>query len=162
MSLNLNPTPAGQGTSYSTSPAYNEAVNDAQLVRTFSFIALVGSILIFIGGAVGIGAWIGVGIAVIGLGGTRYYRVLGISVIVLSALSLFIDPLRIVASAVMAAGVLWKAMEVLGVLAGEGKGDPDWPQTRQRAMTAIVLSALAIAANLIWTILILAKLFFGK
>jgi hypothetical protein len=66
MSLNLNPTPTRPSSSYHTSPTYTEAVNDAQLVRTFSIVALIGSVLIFIGGAVAIG----VGVAVIGLGGT--------------------------------------------------------------------------------------------
>lgn len=155
MSLNLNPTPSGHSSSYHTSPAYTEAVNDAQLIRTFSIIALIGSVLIFIGGAVAIG----VGVAVIGLGGTRYYRILGISVIALSILSFIIGPFRIIASSVMAGGILWKGIEVLGTLAAEGKGDPDWQSTRQRAILGIVLSGIALAANAIWMVLILMRLF---
>jgi len=158
MSLNLSPTQAGQSSSYSTSPAYNEAVNDAQLIRTFSIIALVGSILIFIGGAVAIG----VGVAVIGLGGNRYYRVLGIAVIVLSVLSFIFAPFRVIASAAMAVGVLWKGVEVLGVLSVEGKGDPDWQQTRQRVIIGILLCSLAIVANLIWMVSMLSALFLRK
>lgn len=155
MSLNLNPTPPRPSSVYHTSPAFTEAVNDAQLIRTFSIIALVGSVLIFIGGAVAIG----VGVAVIGLGGTRYYRVLGASVIALSLLSFVIGPFRIIASSVMAGGVLWKGFEVLGTLAAEGKGDPDWQPTRKRAITGIVLSSLALVANAIWLVLIVMQLF---
>src|ERR1044072_5902003 len=122
MSLNLNQDPSRPTSSYYTSPTYTEAVNDAQLLRTFSIVALIGSILIFIGGAVAIG----VGAAVIGLGGSRYYRILGLAIIVLAVLSFFVSPLRIIASSVLAGGVMWKGMEVLGTLAVEGKGDPDW------------------------------------
>jgi hypothetical protein len=98
-------------------------------------------------------------VALIGLGGTRYWRVLGIAVITLSVLSFILGPLRILASSVMAGGVLWKGIEVLGTLAVEGKGDPDWPVTRKRAVTGIVLSGLALAANAIWMTVILLKLF---
>jgi hypothetical protein len=155
MSLNLNPPPSQQNSVYHTSPAYTEAINDAQLIRTFSIVALIGSILIFIGGAVAIG----VGVAVIGLGGTRYWRVLGIAVIALSALSFVVGPFRIIASSVMAGGVLWKGIEVLGTLAVEGKGDPDWQATRKRAMTGIILSGLALAANAVWMTMILLRSF---
>ena len=155
MSLNLNPTSSGQSSSYHTSPAYTQAVNDAQLIRTFSIIALIGSLLLFIGGAVAIG----VGVAVIGLGGTKYFRALGIAVIVLSVLSFIIGPFRIIASFVMAGGILWKGIEVLGILAVEGKGDPDWQATRQRAITGIVLTGIALAANAVWMTVILMKLF---
>jgi len=155
MSLNLNPTPSAGGSSYHMSPAFNDAVNDSQLVRTFSIVALIGSILIFIGGAIAIG----VGVAVIGLGGTRYWRVLGVAVIVLSALSFIIGPFRIIASSAMAGGVLWKGMEVLGTLAAEGKGDPEGPATRKRAITGIALSGVALAANAGWLVWIVLTLF---
>jgi len=155
MSLNLNQNPSSPTSSYYTSPTYTEAVNDAQLVRTFSIIALIGSILIFIGGAVAIG----VGVAVMGLGGTRYYRVLGLAVIVLAALSYLFSPLRIIASSVLAGGVMWKGMEVLSTLAAEGKGDPDWQPTRKRAITGIVLSGIGLAANAIWLTILLIGIF---
>ena len=155
MSLNLNETAPRQSSAYNTSPAYTEAVNDAQLIRTFSMVALAGSILIFIGGAVAIG----VGVAVIGLGGTRYWRALGIVVIVLSVLSFVLAPFRVIASAVMAAGVLWKGMGVLGTLAGESKDDPDWDTTRKRAIAGIILSGVALAINAVWLILSLISIF---
>jgi hypothetical protein len=155
MSLNLNPPPSRQSSAYHTSPAYTEAVNDAQLLRTFSIVSLVGSILIFIGGAVAIG----VGVAVIGLGGTRYWRALGIAVIALSVLSFVVGPFRIIASSAMAGGVLWKGIEVLGTLAREGKDDPDWQATRKRAITGVVLSGLALAANAVWGTVFLVNLF---
>ena len=50
MSLNLNEYKSQGSSSYSSSPEYVDAVNDAQVVRTFSFIALAASVLIFLGG----------------------------------------------------------------------------------------------------------------
>jgi hypothetical protein len=155
MSLNLNPNPSPSTSAYYTSPTFTEAVNDAQLVRTFSIVALAGSILIFIGGAVAIG----IGLAVIGLGGTRYYRFLGLAVIVLGVLGFLIGPFRIIASSVLAGGVIWKAIGVLGVLQTEGKGDPDWEATRRQAITAMVVSGIALVVNAIWLTIMLIGLF---
>src|SRR6267142_3689432 len=95
MSLNLNAPEAS---------AYIDAVNDARFVRTFGMIALVGSILIFIGSAIAIG----IGLAVMGFGSGRYYRTLGLAVVILGILGFFLAPLRLVASIVLAAGVVLK------------------------------------------------------
>ncbi|MEJ7578795.1 MAG: hypothetical protein WKF74_17500 [Pyrinomonadaceae bacterium] len=103
MSLNLN----------ASSPSdYIDAVNDARFVRTFGIIALVGSILIFIGGAVAIG----IGLAVMGFGNGRYYRTLGLAVVILAILG-FLEPFRIIASIGLAAGVAWKGKNILNTLA---------------------------------------------
>src|SRR2546422_11731750 len=104
MSLNLNAT--------TTSP-YIEAVNDARFVRTFGIIALLGSILIFIGGPVAIG----IGLAVMGFGSGRYYRALGLTVVILGILAFIFGPFRIIASLVLGAGVAWKGKKVLNTLA---------------------------------------------
>ncbi|MBA2502788.1 MAG: hypothetical protein H0V27_07910 [Pyrinomonadaceae bacterium] len=103
MSLNLNA---------SSPSAYIDAVNDARFVRTFGIIALVGSILIFIGGAVAIG----IGLAVMGFGNGRYYRTLGLAVVILAILG-FLEPFRIIASIGLAAGVAWKGKNILNTLA---------------------------------------------
>lgn len=137
MSLNLNA---------SEPSAYIEAVNDARFVRTFGIIALVGSILIFIGGAVAIG----VGLAVMGFGSGRYYRALGLTVVILGILAFILSPFRIVASVVLGAGVAWKGKKILDTLAAEGKEDPDWQETRKRARTGIVLSVIAIVISFAW------------
>lgn len=151
MSLNLNESKPTGGGAYNTSPAYTEAVNDAQVVRTFSFIALAGSVFIFIGGLLAVG----VGIAVMSFGGKRYYRVLGLAVVILSLLSFLVPVFRLIASAVLCAGVTWKAMAILGVLAGEGKDDPDWKATRGRAILGAVLSGLGILISGGWLVVFL-------
>jgi len=139
MSLNLNvPTPS----------AYIEAVNDARFVRTFGLIA------IFIGGAVAIG----VGLAVMGFGSSRYYRVLGLAVVILGILGFIIGPFRIIASIVLGAGVAWKGKSILNTLAVEGKEDSDWQVTRKRAITGIVLSIIGILISFGWLGLLLIGL----
>jgi hypothetical protein len=137
MSLNLNA---------SAPSAYVDAVNDARFVRTFGIIALVGSILIFIGGAVAIG----VGLAIMGFGSSRYYRLLGLAVVILGILGFVLGPFRIAASIVLGAGVAWKGKKVLNVLAHEGKDDADWQETRKRALTGIILSVIGILISFGW------------
>jgi hypothetical protein len=137
MSLNLNA---------SSPSAYIEAVNDARFVRTFGIIALLGSILIFIGGAVAVG----VGVAVMGYGSGRFYRALGLAVVILGILGFILGPFRIIASIALGAGVVWKGKNILNTLALEGKEDSDWVETRKRAMTGIVLSVIGIVISFAW------------
>src|SRR5262249_45454764 len=140
MSLNLN------ATSSVAPSAYIDAVNDARFVRTFGIITVVGSILIFLGGGVAVG----VGLAVMGFGNGRYYRVLGLAVIVLGILAFILNPLRIIAAIVLGAGVAWKSQQVLKTLSHEGKDDSDWQETRKRAITGLVLSGTGILISLGW------------
>ena len=149
MSLNLNASPPS---------AYLDAVNDARFVRTFGIIALLGSILIFVGGAVAIG----VALAVMGFGTGRYYRTLGLTVVILAILGFFLWPVRIIASIVLAAGVAWKGKAILDTLALEGKDDSDWQVTRKRAITGIVLSAIGVLFSFAWLGLGLIGLIAGE
>lgn len=151
MSLNLNERIPTTSRAYCTSPVYTDAVNDAQLVRTFSIIALVGSVLIFIGGAIAVG----VGLAVMWFGGKRYYRILGLIVVILSVGSFLLPLLRILASVVLCAGVAWRSAGILRTLAVEGKGDPDWQATKQRALLGAALSGLGILISAGWLALFL-------
>ena len=149
MSLNLNASPPS---------AYLDAVNDARFVRTFGIIALLGSILIFVGGAVAIG----VALAVMGFGTGRYYRGLGLAVVILAILGFFLWPVRIIASIVLAAGVAWKGKTILDTLALEGKDDADWQVTRKRAITGIVLSVIGVLFSFAWLGLGLIGLIAGQ
>ena len=151
MSLNLNEPPLrATSSAYYTSPTYTDAVNDAQFVRTFGIVALVGSLLIVISGAVAIG----IGLAVMGFGTTRYYRILGLAVVALGIISYFVSLFSIIGAAALAAGVAWKGTDVLGVLASEGQGDPDWQITRNRATLGIILSGSALLVSAAWLVLI--------
>ncbi|HEU4391628.1 MAG TPA: hypothetical protein VFV34_27820 [Blastocatellia bacterium] len=50
---------------------------------------------------------------------------------------------------ILSGGVLWKGMEVLGVLSKEGKGDGDWAPTRTRAIVGLVTSGAGILISLL-------------
>jgi len=146
MSLNLNATAPS---------AYIDAVNDSRFVRTFGIIALLGSIFIFVGGAVAIG----IGLAVMGFGSGRYYRTVGLAVVILAILGFLLEPFRILASMLLAAGVAWKGKTILNILALEGKEDADWQVTRKRAITGIVLSIIGVVISFAWLGIFLVGLF---
>ncbi len=126
---------------------YIQAVNDARLVRMFGAIALIGSFVLC-----GPAVMIGVGAAVLGLGGTRYFRTLGITVAVLGGAGLIFSPLLALAAIALAGGILFAGIKVVNVLATEGKEDEDWAVTRQRAVTGIALSIAALVIGLIWLV----------
>lgn len=51
-----------------------------------------------------------------GFGNGRYYRTLGLAVVILAILG-FLEPFRIIASIGLAAGVAWKGKNILNTLA---------------------------------------------
>jgi len=136
------------------SPAFNDAVNDAQFVRTFGIAAFVCSILTLIRPEIAVG----VGLAVLGFGKTRYYRVLGLAVVTVSIAGILIGPLRVIGPVVLSLGVGWKGFDILSLLSKEGRDDPDWPETKKRARLGILFSALGIAVSVVWTTLLLIAL----
>src|SRR5213083_2958370 len=110
MSLNLTHQTPSSSSTYYFSRSFNDAVNDAQFVRTFGIAALVGSIIS--GGF----PWIAFGgLAVFGFGQTRYYRVLGLAIWIVFIVGIQVVPLRAIASVVLAAGVIWKGAEILSL-----------------------------------------------
>jgi hypothetical protein len=157
MSLNLNDKTSSTSSRYYTSVTYTEAVNDAQFVRPFGIAALVASIIMLFRPEI----TIGIGMAVLGFGKTGYYRKLGLAVIITSIIGILIGPLRILGSTVLCLGVGWKGIEVLNTLAREGKGDPDWQDTRKRAIVGIVFSAIGVLINAAWVTLLLIALLTG-
>jgi hypothetical protein len=146
MSLGLfDPTPR-----HTSSVAFNDAVNDARFVRTFGIIAAIGSLLTFVSGAIGIG----IGVAVIGFGHTRFFKMLGWIVIAFGVASFLAPLLGIAGSLALSIGVLVKTTQVLRVLAREGKDDPDWSQAQLRSMVGLAGSVLGVLLSLLWAGLI--------
>lgn len=152
MSLNLNDRPASGLSAYSSSQAFTDAVNDSRFVRTFGAVALVGSTVILISGAVAIG----IGLAVAGFGSSRYYRVLGLVVAILGGAGFLLGPFAPLGGVVLSAGIVSKGADVLGTLASEGQGDPDWQSTRTRTLIGMVLSSIGFFISGLWLILSLA------
>ena len=155
MSLNLSPEPAR----YTGSPIFNDAVNDAQFVRTFGIIALIGSLLILISGGVAIG----LGLTVMGFGTGRYFKALGGTVLVLGIASLILVGFAsalvgTLGALALGTGVGWKAMTILGVLGREGREDPDWGITHRRALVGIVCGGLGALISLCFGLVLVVAL----
>lgn len=150
MTLNLNDQPTS-GSRYTTSQVFTEAVNDSRFVRTFGTVAILGSILLFLSAAVEIG----IGLAVMGFGSTRYYRVLGLTVVIIAIAGMFVAPIAFLAPLALCAGVAVKGGGVLHTLETEGRDDPDWQDTRKRAVIGLILSAIASIVSGVWIILFL-------
>src|SRR5215467_8712461 len=100
MGLNLSDRPASPS-SYSTSQAFTDAVNDSRFVRTFGAVAVAGSIFLFIAAGVGIG----IGLAVMGFGSTRYYRALGLIVVFLAIGGVLFGPIAFLGPVALSIGV---------------------------------------------------------
>ena len=150
MSLNLNDRTASPS-AYTTSQVFTDAVNDSRFVRTFGAVAILGSIFLFVTA----GIEIGIGLAVMGFGSTRYYRALGLTVVILAIGGVLFGPIAFLGPVVLSVGVGLKALGVLQTLAAEGKGDPDWPETRKRAIVGLILSGIAFIIAVLWVCLIL-------
>lgn len=145
------PPPQASTSAYSNSPRFVEAVNDSRFVQTFGLVSFVAALVVCIGGAV----TLGVGIAVAGFGHAKFYKVLGVAVTIMGLVGFAIAPVALLGKVVLCAGVGWKAFEVIGVLASEGKGDPDWGATRTRAIVGLVASILGAFFGTIWLALTL-------
>jgi hypothetical protein len=158
MSLNLNDRPERAVSAYGASSAFNDAVNDSQFVRSFGFVALACSILIPISAAIGIG----VGAAVAGFGSSTYYRILGISVVVMSLIGFWLGPLVFVSGLALGAGVAYKGVDILGVLTGEDKADPDFQTTLRRALIGIFFSSAGALLSSLWLILSTIHFLFSR
>lgn len=124
---------------------YVEAVNDARFVKTFGIIALIGSLI-----TCGPGVMIGVGVAVLGFGSTKYFRILGITVAILGGLSFLFRPAAALAALVLGVGIIMKGREILSVLEKEGRDDSDWEATRKRANIGLITSAISCLIGLVW------------
>jgi hypothetical protein len=150
---------------YINSPAFIDAVNDARFVRTFGFLALLGPIfLIFLVKFFGPGVAAGMGIAVMGYGSKRYYRILGFIIIILAAAGLFLPPsikpaASILGSAILCIGICAKGWNVLKVLGTSDRNAPDWELSRKHILIGFALSSLGLLFVMTWLILYLVGLF---
>ena len=124
---------------------YVEAVNDARFVKTFGIIALIGSLI-----TCGPGVMIGVGVAVLGFGSTKYFRILGTTVAILGGLSFLFRPAAALAALVLGIGIIMKGREILNVLEKEGRDDSDWEATRKRVNVGLITSAISCLIGLLW------------
>ena len=134
---------------------FNDAVNASRFVKGFGVAVLVYAVLLFLGinllsSAVGIGT----GLFIFRYDAGRFYRVLGVTVILLA----LVAPLPFLSPIVLAASILWKGMQVLGILERSPKGDPDWAETRSRTVLGMVASAAGLLVCLAIMLLVIVAI----
>jgi hypothetical protein len=137
----------------STLPAYNDAVNASRFVKGFGIAVLAYSFLLFLGlNLLASGIGIGTGLFIFRYDEQKFYRIVGVSVIVLA----FVSPIPFLSPTVVAASVLFKGSEILSILGESPKDDPDWSDTRSRTMLGMFAgggSLLVISAYIVlWVI----------
>jgi len=77
-----------EASSYSSS-SFNEAVNAARFVKSFGIAALTYSIGLLFGKVLGGGIGLGIGLFILRYDSAKYYRVLGITVMVFAIVGIF-------------------------------------------------------------------------
>lgn len=158
MSINLDlsqteePTP---GMAEVLPASYLEAVNAARFVKGFGIAAVVNALLLYTGiSLLGAGIGIGIGIFIFKYDNQKYYRVLGVLVIVLAVLL----PITFLSPLVLSAGVLWRGKGVLNTLKTEGRADEDWEPSRKRAIVGTVASGVGLFISVVFLVLVVLGL----
>ena len=153
MSFSLNITsPDERPSSFESklSPQYLEAVNAARFVKGFGITALVYSLLLFLGiNILSAGIGLGTALFILRYDDQKFYRVFGITVIVVALLF----PIAFLSPVVLSAGVLWKGWQTLKTLSKEGQEDEDWQVSKKRALIGTITSGVGLAFSLLFTAL---------
>lgn len=157
MSTNLNLFTSDENVypdSIKLSPQYLEAVNASRFVKGFGITALVYSLLLYSGiNLLGAGIGVGTGLFILRYDRQKFYRVLGIIVMVIAILL----PITFISPVILSAGVLWKGWRTLRTLGREGQSDDDWQVSKQRALIGTITSG----AGLIFSLLFLSFAMIG-
>lgn len=135
----------------STLSEYNNAVNASRFVKGFGIAVLVYSVLLCLGinllsSAIGIGT----GLFIFRYDEGKFYRVLGGVVMVLA----LVAPLPFLSPGVLAASVLYKGTQILGVLNRSPQEDPDWRETRTRTILGVVARGVGLLVCLVIAVLV--------
>lgn len=131
---------------------YNQAVNASRFVKGFGIAVLVYSVLLFLGinllsSAIGIGT----GLFIFRYDAGKFYRVLGVVVMVLALVAVlpFLSP------SVLAGSILWKGTQVLSVLKRSPQDAPDWREARSRTILGIVTSSAGFFVCMVIALLVI-------
>jgi hypothetical protein len=131
---------------------YNDAVNASRFVKGFGVAVLVYSVLLFLGinllsSAIGIGT----GLFIFRYDAGKFYKVLGVVVMVLAPVA----PLPFLSPSVLAGSVLWKGTQIFSVLNRSPQSDLDWRETRSRTILGIVASSVGLLVCIVFAVLVI-------
>lgn len=131
---------------------FSDAVNASRFVKGFGIAALVYSVLLFMGiNLLSLAIGIGTGLFIFRYDSGKFYRVLGVVVMVLA----LVAPFPFLSPSVLAGSVIWKGSQVLAVLNRSTRDDPDWAATRSRSILGMVASGFALFVCLAIMVLVL-------
>ena len=114
-------------------------------MKGFGIAALAYSIGILFGKVLGGGIGLGIGLFIIKYDSARYYRVLGITVMVFALVGIF---LPFLGPAVLSGAILVKGIQVLRVMAKEGHNGEAWMPSRRRALIGTIASGAGLLISL--------------
>src|SRR5215475_1664875 len=133
------------------SPLYSQAINDSRFVKGFGLTALVYALISVLGlTLLGGGIGVGVGLFISRYDSAKYYRILGIVVIVFAILGSVIPFLG---TGVLSGAILGKGIQVMSVLSKVEKKDEEWQTGRKRALIGTVAGGAGLGISVIFMVL---------
>jgi hypothetical protein len=138
------------------SPLYSQAINDSRFVKGFGLTALVYAFISVLGltllsGGIGVG----VGLFIMRYDSVKYYRMLGIVVIVFAIIGYVIPFLG---ASVLSGAVLGKGIQVINILSKVENKDEEWQVGRKRALTGTIASGAGLGISMILMLLFMIGL----
>jgi hypothetical protein len=144
----IAPSNSGQAeaSAHYSSPSFNEAVNASRFVKGFGITGLIYSLVGLVGvPLLGGGIGVGVSLFIMRYDQAKYYRILGIVVMVFAIVGAFIPFLG---STVLSGAILGKGIQVLSVLEKEGRNDEEWTPSRRRAIIGTIASGVGLLISI--------------
>src|SRR5262245_12280978 len=133
------------------SPLYNQAINDSRFVKGFGLTALVYALISVLGltllsGGIGVG----VGLFIARYDSAKYYRILGIVVIVFALIGAVVPFLG---AGVLSGAILGKGVQVISILSKVENKDEEWQTGKKRALIGTVASGAGLGISVILMVL---------
>lgn len=133
------------------SPLYSQAINDSRFVKGFGLTALVYALISILGlTLLGGGVGVGVGLFIARYDSAKYYRILGIVVIVFAIIGSVVPFLG---ASVLSGAILGKGIQVMSMLSKVENKDEEWQTGRKRALIGTVASGAGLGISVILMVL---------